>query len=221
MRFDFEDTKPVILDADLLADLRRIAQELGLSTMPARIYRQKGAFSATVIKKRFGSWNKALSSAGLGISGERDIPDELLLDNLREVWIKLGRQPRTSEMVPPVSNYTRHPYKRRFGSWLAAMKAFVQSVEQSEAEDKPLSVPGPNSRGPRDPSLRLRFRVMRRDNFKCRCCGRSPATDPSVELHVDHTIAWANGGLTLFENLQTLCTKCNLGKSDLSIDGAG
>lgn len=67
----------------------------------------------------------------------------------------------------------------------------------------------------RCPNHRLRFKVMKRDNFKCRGCGRSPATDPTVVLHVDHIKAWANGGETVLENLQTLCSVCNIGKSDL------
>jgi 5-methylcytosine-specific restriction endonuclease McrA len=56
---------------------------------------------------------------------------------------------------------------------------------------------------------------MRRDNFKCKNCGRSPATDQSIILHVDHINAWAKGGETILENLQTLCSVCNIGKSDL------
>lgn len=69
-------------------------------------------------------------------------------------------------------------------------------------------------------NLQLRFIVMRRDNFKCKNCGRSPATDPTIILHVDHIKAWANGGETILENLQTLCSKCNIGKSDLRIEEA-
>ena len=71
------------------------------------------------------------------------------------------------------------------------------------------------SKTKRDINLRLRFLVMKRDNFKCVVCGRSPAKDPEIELHIDHIIAWANGGETVFENLQTLCSLCNIGKSDL------
>ena len=67
----------------------------------------------------------------------------------------------------------------------------------------------------REINWRLRFIVMRRDNFKCKNCGRSPATDPSIILHVDHIKAWAKGGETVLENLQTLCSVCNIGKSDL------
>jgi hypothetical protein len=216
VQFTFENTKLVISDEDMISDIQRVARERGLSELPIRLYHEHGAFSATAVKDRFSSWNKAVEVAGLTIGGERDIPDEQLFDNLRKVWIKLGRQPRAREMVPPISRYTRHPYKRRFHSWLAAMKAFVLSVEQSVGEVEIGPNIGAPGRSPRDPSLRLRFLVMRRDNFKCKYCGLSPATDPSIELHIDHVIAWAKGGQTILENLQTLCTRCNLGKSDLA-----
>ena len=67
-------------------------------------------------------------------------------------------------------------------------------------------------------NLRTRFIVMQRDKFKCCVCGASPAKDSSVELQVDHIIPWAKGGETVIDNLQTLCSKCNLGKSDLMPD---
>lgn len=63
-------------------------------------------------------------------------------------------------------------------------------------------------------SDKLRYQVLKRDNFKCCACGASPAKDPSVELHIDHIIPFSKGGETTFENLQTLCSRCNLGKSD-------
>ena len=63
-------------------------------------------------------------------------------------------------------------------------------------------------------SSKLRYQVLKRDHFKCCACGASPAKDPSVELHIDHIIPWSNGGETKIENLQTLCSKCNIGKSN-------
>jgi len=45
---------------------------------------------------------------------------------------------------------------------------------------------------------------------------RTQAKDPGVELHVDHIFPWSKGGETVFENLQTLCSKCNGGKSNLT-----
>ena len=58
---------------------------------------------------------------------------------------------------------------------------------------------------------------MRRDNFKCRITGRSPATDPSVILVVDHIVPWERGGETVFDNLQTLAQDVNIGKSNLGM----
>lgn len=71
-----------------------------------------------------------------------------------------------------------------------------------------------NKKG-RSISVSLRYRVLQRDNYRCCICGASPAKDPSVELHIDHIIPWSKGGETVMENLQTLCSKCNLGKSDI------
>jgi hypothetical protein len=61
---------------------------------------------------------------------------------------------------------------------------------------------------------RLRWRVFVRDNFTCRGCGRSREKH-GVVLHADHVTAYSNGGETVFENLQTLCEDCNVGKSNL------
>ena len=82
-------------------------------------------------------------------------------------------------------------------------------VEKNRA--KTSSVSGKNTR---TISVKLRYQVFSRDNFKCCICGASPAKDPGVELHVDHILPWSRGGETVLENLQTLCSLCNLGKSN-------
>lgn len=56
---------------------------------------------------------------------------------------------------------------------------------------------------------RLRHAVFKRDNFVCRLCG---FTGPATALHADHMTPVAHGGLTILENLQTLCIPCNLRK---------
>jgi hypothetical protein len=187
-----------------------------VQSLSQRSYRQHGRFSSTVAKKRFGSWNQALVAAGLGIGFRRDLPDEELFDNLRQVWIALGRQPRRSEMAPPLSQLTHSPYVRRFGSWLAAMRSFAETEQGSELAVAAPSLPTSGGSA-RQPSLRLRFLVMRRDRFCCTSCGRSPATEPGVVLHLDHAIAFSKGGRTDFENLRTVCADCNLGKSNLDL----
>lgn len=60
----------------------------------------------------------------------------------------------------------------------------------------------------------LRWQMLMRDEFKCRSCGRSPMANKEIVLHVDHIIPISRGGKTIPENLQTLCSDCNHGKSD-------
>lgn len=58
----------------------------------------------------------------------------------------------------------------------------------------------------------IRFEVFRRDGYRCKICGMSPEADPEVTLHVDHIIPVSLGGISEIENLQTLCSSCNMGK---------
>ena len=169
------------------------------------------------VERRFGSWNNALSKAGLQVRNY-GIPKEKLSENLEQVWINLGKQPTREEMRKPLSSYDGSTYERRFGTWRKALEEFVNYVNLGTDEKSPQEINNAHSakRTARQPNLRLRFRVMLRDNFKCQHCGKSPATYQGIVLNVDHIIPWSDGGETTIQNLQTLCTECNLGKSNLS-----
>lgn len=58
----------------------------------------------------------------------------------------------------------------------------------------------------------IRYNVLKRDNFSCQICGIT-AKD-GAKLHVDHIIPVSKGGKTVMSNLQTLCERCNIGKSN-------
>lgn len=62
---------------------------------------------------------------------------------------------------------------------------------------------------------RLRFEILRRDNYTCRYCG---ASAPDASLTVDHVIPVVLGGGDEPNNLVTACTDCNAGKSSTSPD---
>lgn len=59
---------------------------------------------------------------------------------------------------------------------------------------------------------KLRAYIKQRDNFTCCQCGNSTDKEPNLLLEVDHIIPIAKGGLTVEDNLQTLCWKCNRSK---------
>lgn len=59
-------------------------------------------------------------------------------------------------------------------------------------------------------SKRLRYKILRRDQYTCRFCG---ASAPLVLLEIDHVVPRSEGGTDAPENLQVLCEDCNAGKS--------
>lgn len=63
----------------------------------------------------------------------------------------------------------------------------------------------------RAPGKKLRMKIIKRDGFRCKVCGRRPADHVDVELHVHHIKPWASGGFTIEDNLITLCNTCHSG----------
>jgi len=66
--------------------------------------------------------------------------------------------------------------------------------------------------------LTLRFITFKRDEFKCRYCGRSPLQDKEVKLHCEHITPKVKGGQNILDNLVTSCGECNIGKLDVLLE---
>ena len=58
-------------------------------------------------------------------------------------------------------------------------------------------------------SNKMRFSIYERDGYRCRKCGRK--TD---DLEIDHIFPVSKGGKSTYDNLQTLCHRCNVQKSN-------
>jgi len=226
MEFQLEPDHRNVPDDELLEDLVRVAKDIGKEKVTIHEYNDKGKFHNTTLTRRFGSWLTALEKAGLKRTRNYRISDEELFKNLEQLWERLGRQPKHADFTRPLSLCGYAVYPRRFGTYRKALEAFIASFEKQQdklTENPPKSSLAQTSmcdtthtrKTSRHISWRLRFIVMRRDSFKCKICGRSPATVQGLVLHVDHIHPWSKGGETLMENLQTLCEQCNIGKSNL------
>jgi hypothetical protein len=60
--------------------------------------------------------------------------------------------------------------------------------------------------------LGLRARIFRRDGYRCLVC------HSSENLTIDHIVSVKAGGLSVQDNLQTLCRSCNISKSTGCVD---
>ena len=136
------------------------------------------------------------------------IPTTELVHDVIAVAKKLRKMTVSESEYHIYGKYGTSTVLRRFGGWSMALNACgLYSFKEHRqiyhrAERKPVS-------------LKIRHLVLKRDEFRCVHCGASPGTCASVILHVDHIVPVAKGGTYIMENLQTLCSRCNIGKSDI------
>ncbi len=222
MKYQLKDFNRNIPDSELLEDLKRIAFKLGTKAISSRTYNDNGGnYTAGTIGARFGSWNNALVKAGLQVVNQREVSSKELFENLRGVWIEIGRQPTFRDIRKPVSKYSAHQYISKFETWRNALEAFVDYIGQSEGTDQAGLIdvetlineePIFKHKTKRFPSERLKVQVLMRDGNKCRLCG---ITVTGTNIHFDHVKPWSKGGETVLENLQVLCNIHNLAKGNL------
>lgn len=216
----FDDSNRPRSKEELVLEIKQIANCVGISEFTRdRYVAESGAYRSVI--REFGSWRDALRAAGLPQrKAGRRYTDEECFENLFTVWMHYGRAPQNSEMKLPPSTVGPKAYMLRWGTWLKALEAFVHEAN-ADSEHCTL-VPAPIAIStatvvitePRAIPAGTRYRVLIRDRARCVLCGRTPAAEPTIELHIDHIIPWSKGGSNQEENLRVLCKDCNLGKSD-------
>ena len=225
MKYELKDFNRNIPDTDLLEDLKKVAENLGLNKISTRQYDANGGkYTSETVRVRFGRWNKAVKKAGLDVVHHREVTDHELFKNMQAVWISIGRQPVCRNMKLPLSKYTYFQYVTKFGTWRKALEAFIEFINSDTHEDEKIinfdeTVPPSEivfkHKTRRHPSERLKVQVLLRDGNKCRLCGITVIAD---NIHIDHIHPWSKGGETVLENLQVLCKNHNLAKGNLEYD---
>lgn len=213
----------------MINELRRVAAHYQGRRFSRREYDAVAkSCKGSAVLQRFGTWRAALEATGLSLNvvgkNRFTISDQQLFEEMQRVWSEIGHRPSFDEWVKSKPRYSYTTYKSRFKGWVNACTAFIAYVTGEKAQgsesrlpriqDKRTYVQKPHSPDPekRNVSERLRYRVLARDLFKCVLCGRSPASEPGVKLHVDHILPFSKGGQTKIENLRSVCNRCNWGK---------
>ncbi len=206
-----------VSDQDLLEDLKVSIQHLNANTLTIKEYDKWGKYSSSTIIRRFGSWNAALKCIGIS-SGNTFHSNVELLDNIRDAWLIKGKQPTRRDMNDhSISKISSGAYLRAFGNWYNALDAFVLYMSNEDSDTKPnveTNKEGIKHYTKREPSNRLKVQVLMRDGNRCRLCGVE-CNDGLHNIHFDHIIPWSKGGETVLENLQVLCSDCNLAKGNI------
>jgi hypothetical protein len=213
--FDLSAKRVRLSDADLVSALQAATEKFEgeyFSTTQYDDLPGKRPHSATIIQ-RFGSWKKALALIGIEGVRNRQYSPEDMVDNLESAWKQLGYPPGKRQIASIGARISESPYKRHWGSVHAACEALA-SFHVGRISRDILLAGATNITSRKTVPLNDRWKVLKRDNYRCAKCGASPAVDHNIVLEIDHILAVANSGGNELDNLQTLCQKCNQGKKD-------
>lgn len=123
------------------------------------------------------------------------------------------------QQLPPerqASGYYRPSTQSPTPEWMDDFTSmlFNPSARGEAATPQSTQQPAKSSKNRSKMSKAKRFRILRRDSFRCRLCGRGVDDAEGLTLQVDHRMPIAKGGTDDEENLWTLCDECNGAKSD-------
>lgn len=213
------DFLPDHSEQTLIEELQRIARALGKNTICKRDIAQHGRVSYDTVLRRFGTIRRALQAAGLRPMRFMKASADELLDVLERTWVvpleRFGRRPRKADLSDLGMQVSDDTITRRFGSWKKALVAVAERANQGDSSvADEVHEPAEPAQPSKDPgraslSIRKRFLIMKRDQYRCRLCGAA-----GVAIEVDHIVPVARGGSDALDNLQTLCFQCNRGKRD-------
>lgn len=207
-------------DAGLLAELCRVAGLIEGGALRRAAFDRVSLINSDAIGRRFGGWGAALAKAGLAhryggmvvtqgmrTKPARGLTDRQLLDRLRRAARRDGVV--TQQAVRRKFGHYCDAYTGRFGSWRAAVwKAGLRLAPNAACDRRRKRTPEEKHKV----SDRLRYAILKRDDYRCQLCGDSPAITRGTILEVDHIHPFSQGGKTTEDNLRTLCRRCNQGK---------
>ena len=214
-QFDIAAKVTRLSDNDLLSAAGEYAEIVGFryfSTAEFDRWPDRPCQSRT-IRERFGSWKRTLAIIGIKGGRKHTYNSEELVKNLEEAWKEIGRPPGSRKIARLAQRISASPYNRVWGSVRKACEVLAR-YHRGEITKDQLLAGSPDLPRRRALALDVRWKVLKRDNYRCTACGATPALDRTVILEVDHITPVARGGTNDLSNLCTLCRSCNVGKSD-------
>jgi hypothetical protein len=223
----------------ILEELVAVAKKCNLEKFGKRDFNKIGKLTSGTVVREFGTWTNAIEvlskhlkeKFGLelttsSIPKNRTYSDKDLFEEMGRLWILLEHRPSRNEWETNNPKISYNTYRHRFNGWINACHKFIELKTgdyisyETKKDSKPITknLNRVVKKDKRDIPLGLRIKILTRDKFCCVFCGHSPSTMFGIKLHIDHIIPIAKGGKTEENNLRTLCSDCNLGKSDKLIE---
>ena len=153
------ETSPGDDDEELLDEICRVADSTDSDGAPTiSEFNEHSDTSDSTIRRRFGSWNEAVTKAGFEPNqsgpGPRYSDDELAAE-LRRLRDTVGHPPTKSEMNEQGA-YASATYKNRFGSWMNALTETFDDVTESNLHSFRAGSRGDGNKSPHISALTAR-----------------------------------------------------------------
>lgn len=123
-----------VSDAELRAELHRLAEATGGERPTTTAVREHGAHAVTTYRDRFGSWRAALEAAGFEPPPPQGVSTAELLAEVRRLHDELETKPTTT-VVREHGAYSLQTYYDRFESWRDVLEAAFETVPDDETAD--------------------------------------------------------------------------------------
>jgi len=135
----------------ILEEIKRIALICGTKSLKQNQFRKHSRISTSAVRYHFGSWNTAVTQAGLSpidpvemIRNKETIPDNDLLKDLIRLYNEYGKEP-TASLVNAKGKYSERPYRAR---WNTLAAAFQIAARDFQADLSPSPAAGVKSMSP-------------------------------------------------------------------------
>ncbi len=203
------------------ADLRGVAAILKTDSFKVKDYVAAGGkYHPSTLGRVFGGWVEAMLAAGLKPM-HVPVTKQGLMENFDYLVQCAKGKPNLDHFHQYHSKHAMSTYVRHFGIWentlltymrwrldIPTVNAEFRAEALAKAADKAVRAAGHRSR--RTVRQADRLAVFEADRYTCQFC-QTPSLD-GTDLHVDHIIPAAKGGIDKLINYQTLCITCNQAK---------
>lgn len=117
---------------EIIREIQRVARAIEPKSLTLRVFRREGRISDNKVRYHFGTWNEAVKAAGLKpnpshipVSGYTTLDDTELLQEIGDLWQRVGRRPNDSLMTSQ-GKFSTRPYKNRWGSFHRAVDEYIK-----------------------------------------------------------------------------------------------
>ena len=219
-KFIFSLDRPLrsVKKKDIIIDLKAFAEFKKSKSLTAVSYTRwnNARFSVDSVRRIFGSWENAMKAIGLSHQKKHYYSDKEIIKIYIKIWRWREQAPSENDIkeynkefnitfsADTISRrWDKRVFKRLISQYVLKQITIDQVIEGKKKITRPRISP------------RLRATVLKKYNYRCTDCGKSPKVNKNIVLEINHIIPFSKGGETILNNLEVNCHGCNAGKSDV------